>query len=38
MNPVALFLITIACIFLLGAMGEAVFKRTNVPDLIWLGE
>lgn len=36
MNPVALFLITIACIFLLGAMGEAVFKRTNVPDVIWL--
>lgn len=36
MNPVALFLITIACIFLLGALGEAVFKRTNVPDVIWL--
>jgi potassium/hydrogen antiporter len=36
MNPVALFLITVAGIFLLGAVGEAVFKRTNVPDVIWL--
>jgi Na+:H+ antiporter len=36
MNPVALFLVTIASIFLLGALGEAVFKRTNVPDVVWL--
>ncbi len=36
MEPVALFLVGIAGIFLLGAMGEVVFRRTNVPDVIWL--
>lgn len=36
MSPVALFLITIALIFLIGALGEIVFKRTRVPDVIWL--
>ncbi len=36
MTPVALFLLTIAGIFLLGAFGEFFFKRTNVPDVIWL--
>ncbi|MBK8480499.1 MAG: cation:proton antiporter [Proteobacteria bacterium] len=35
-NSVALFLATIAGIFLLGAFGEVVFARTNVPDVIWL--
>jgi len=36
MSPVTLFLVTIASIFLLGAFGEAVFKRTNIPDVVWL--
>ncbi len=33
---VAAFLLTIAGIFLIGAAGEAVFRRTSVPDVIWL--
>ncbi len=36
MDPVALFLVMVAGIFLLGALGEAVFERTNVPDVVWL--
>ena len=36
MAPVALFLLTIAGIFLIGALGEIVFKRTRVPDVVWL--
>jgi potassium/hydrogen antiporter len=36
MSSVSLFLVTVAGIFLLGALGEAVFKRTNVPDVVWL--
>src|SRR5579885_597148 len=36
MNPVSLFLLTVACIFLTGTLGELVFKRTNVPDVVWL--
>lgn len=36
MSPVALFLLTVAGIFLIGALGEIVFKRTKVPDVVWL--
>src|SRR5665213_910975 len=36
MNPVTLFLLTIAGIFLIGTLGEIVFQKTNVPDAIWL--
>jgi cell volume regulation protein A len=36
MGPVALFLVAIAAIFLIGSIGEIVFQRTNVPDVIWL--
>ncbi len=36
MSPVGLFLITIASIFLIGALGEVVFRRTQIPDVIWL--
>lgn len=36
MTPVALFLVTIASIFLIGAAGEIVFRRTSVPDVVWL--
>ncbi len=35
-NPVTLFLLSIAGIFLIGALGEVIFQRTNVPDVIWL--
>lgn len=33
---VAPFLLAVAGIFLIGAVGEAVFRRTSVPDVIWL--
>lgn len=36
MASVPLFLITVAAIFLIGALGEVVFRRTQVPDVIWL--
>lgn len=36
MSPVALFLVTIAAIFMIGALGEIVFRRTQVPDVVWL--
>ncbi len=36
MTPVAIFLLSVASIFLLGALGEVVFRRTNIPDVIWL--
>lgn len=36
MSSVSLFLITIAAIFLIGVIGELVFERTGVPDVVWL--
>lgn len=33
---VAPFLLAVAGIFLIGAAGEAVFRRTSIPDVIWL--
>jgi potassium/hydrogen antiporter len=36
MTPVAQFLVSIAGIFLIGACGEVVFRRTSVPDVVWL--
>lgn len=36
MSPVALFLLTIAGIFLIGVAGEVFFRRTGVPDVVWL--
>ncbi len=36
MDPVSLFLIVVATIFLLGVIGELAFQRTGVPDVIWL--
>lgn len=36
MEPVTLFLLTLAGIFLVGSIGEAIFKRTNIPDVVWL--
>lgn len=35
-NPVTVFLICVAGIFLIGALGEVTFQRTNIPDVIWL--
>jgi cell volume regulation protein A len=35
-SPVALFLIAIAGIFLVGAAGEVAFRRTSIPDVVWL--
>jgi cell volume regulation protein A len=35
-DPVTLFLLVIAGTFLIGAIGEIVFERTNIPDVIWL--
>lgn len=36
MDSVTLFLVSIASIFLIGALGEIIFQRTNIPDVIWL--
>jgi cell volume regulation protein A len=35
-DPVSLFLLTVAAIFLIGIAGEIVFERTGVPDVVWL--
>jgi cell volume regulation protein A len=35
-EPVAQFLIAVAAIFLIGAVGEMVFEKTFIPDAIWL--
>ncbi len=36
MSPVTLFLLSVAAIFMIGAIGEIVFQRTNIPDVVWL--
>ena len=36
MDPVAVTLLVIAGLLLLGALGEFVFARTGVPDVVWL--
>lgn len=36
MDPVTLFLLAVAGTFLIGAIGEIVFERTNIPDVLWL--
>jgi cell volume regulation protein A len=36
MDPVALMAVVIAGILLLGALGEFIFARTRVPDVVWL--
>lgn len=33
---VSFFLLAVAGVFLIGAIGEAVFRHTNVPDVVWL--
>lgn len=36
MDPVYVFLLCVAGIFLIGALGELIFQATNIPDVIWL--
>jgi cell volume regulation protein A len=36
MNPVAQLLFVIAGLMILGALGEYMFARTRVPDIVWL--
>lgn len=36
MTPAALFLTSIAGILIVGAIGEVVFRKTNIPDVVWL--
>lgn len=36
MDPVVKLLVEIAGILLLGALGEFIFARTRVPDVVWL--
>jgi hypothetical protein len=36
MDPVAKTLVVIGGLLIVGAVGEFVFGRTRVPDLVWL--
>ncbi|MEM7607744.1 MAG: cation:proton antiporter, partial [Myxococcota bacterium] len=36
MSPVSIFLLAIATIFVVGIVGELVFARTGIPDVVWL--
>ncbi len=36
LDPVTIFLLALAAIFLIGTIGEIVFQKTGVPDVIWL--
>lgn len=36
MDGVSLLLLCVAGTLLLGALGEVVFQRTNIPDVVWL--
>ncbi len=36
MDPIALFLLIIAAIFMIGTLGEIVFQWTRIPDVVWL--
>jgi len=36
MNPVSQFLVIIATLLLLGALGEFIFRKTGIPNVIWL--
>ncbi|MBM66406.1 MAG: hypothetical protein CMH55_09250 [Myxococcales bacterium] len=35
-QPPQAFLLGVAAIFLMGVIGELIFKRTKIPDVIWL--
>lgn len=36
LDPVTIFLLALAAIFLIGTVGEIVFEKTSIPDVIWL--
>lgn len=36
MDPTGRYLVLIAALFLLGAVGEVIFARTQIPDVVWL--
>ena len=36
MSPVGQLLVEIAVLLLLGALGEFIFSKTGIPDVIWL--
>lgn len=36
MSDVSVFLLCVSAIFLIGILGEVVFAKTGVPDVIWL--
>ncbi len=36
MDPVAQLLVVVAGLLLIGALGEFIFARTGIPDVIWL--
>jgi len=36
MNEVSVFLLAVAGIFLIGVGGEIIFRRSHVPDAVWL--
>ncbi len=36
MSPVSVFLLVIAAIFVVGVVGEYMFGKTGVPDVVWL--
>jgi len=36
MDPVAQLLVVIAALLLIGAIGEFIFVRTGIPDVVWL--
>lgn len=36
LDPVTIFLLALAAIFLIGTIGEIVFEKTSIPDVIWL--
>lgn len=36
MDSVSIFLLAFAAVFIVGIVGEIVFEKTNVPDVLWL--
>jgi len=36
MDPVAQMLFVLACLLMIGALGEWIFSRTGIPDVVWL--
>jgi len=36
MDQVSIYLILVSALFLLGALGEVIFRKTQIPDVVWL--